>query len=413
MIVAGTDITTHNLPIPELLAITRFFASYRSCAIMFPAMTAPSLSKRATAEFVGTAFLVASVVGSGIMAERLAGGNVALALLANTIATGAALIALILTFGNISGAHFNPAVSIADALEHGMPWREVLLYVPAQCSGGLFGTAIANLMFGARAFSLSRHARTGPAQWLGEFVATFGLLSVIWGCSRLRSNAVPYAVAAYIMAAYWFTSSTSFANPAVSLARAFSDTFAGIRLQDVPLFVAAQICGAIAATFLFRWLIPTLPSLAEDILMPHQANAEVKTYLFACIHNAGRSQMAAAFFNLYADPKGCRAVSAGTQPAEHVHPEVVEVMREIGIELGGEIPHKLTEELARTASVLVTMGCGETCPYVPGLQTVDWALSDPKGQSLDAVRGIRDEIHDRVKALLRSECAECTSCDNC
>lgn len=377
------------------------------------AMSGVSLSRRATAEFVGTAFLVAAVVGSGIMAEHLAGGNVALALLANTIATGAALIALILTFGNISGAHFNPAVTIADALEHGMPWGDVPLYLFAQCSGGLLGTAVANLMFGEAVFSLSRHARTGPTQWLGEFVATFGLLSVIWGCSRLRSNSVPYAVAAYITAAYWFTSSTSFANPAVSLARGFSDSFAGIRPQDVPLFVVAQMSGAIAATFLFRWLLPTLPSFAKDILMPHQTNSGVKTYLFACTHNAGRSQIAAAFFNLYADPNGCRAISAGTQPAERVHPEVIEVMREIGMEIGSFVPQKLTEELARGVSVLVTMGCGEACPYVPGLRTIDWALRDPKGQSRDTVRAIRDEIHEKVKSLIRSECAECAVCDNC
>jgi glycerol uptake facilitator-like aquaporin/protein-tyrosine-phosphatase len=377
------------------------------------AMNGISLSRRATAEFVGTAFLVATVVGSGIMAERLAGGNVALALLANTLATGAALVALILTFGSISGAHFNPAVTIADALEHGMRWSDVPLYVFAQCSGGLLGTAIANLMFGGPVFSLSHHARTGAAQWLGEFVATFGLLSVIWGCSRFASNSVPYAVGAYITAAYWFTSSTSFANPAVSIARGFSDSFAGIRPQDIPLFVVAQMSGALAATFLFRWLLPSLPSFAKDILMPHPKNPAVKTYLFACIHNAGRSQVAAAFFNLYADPRGCRAISAGTQPAERVHPEVIEVMRETGIEIGSVVPQKLTEELARSVSVLVTMGCGESCPYVPGLKTIDWALRDPKGQSREAVRAIRDEIHDKVKSLIRTECAECAVYDNC
>ena len=376
-------------------------------------MSGASLSKRTTAEFLGTAFLVATVVGSGIMAERLAGANVALALLANSIATGAALVALILTFGNISGAHFNPAVSFVDALEQGMPWREVPVYVVAQCSGGLLGTAIANLMFGAPAFSLSHHTRTGAGQWLGEFVATFGLLSVIWGCSRLRSNAVPYAVASYITAAYWFTSSTSFANPAVSIARAFSDSFAGIRLQDVPVFVIAQMAGALAATFLFRWFVPTLPSLAENILMPHPTTSKVKSYLFACTHNAGRSQMAAAFFNLYADPSGCHAVSAGTQPADRIHPEVAEAMREIGIDIGSAAPQKLTDELARGASVLVAMGCGETCPYVPGVKTIDWPLPDPKGQSLETVRAIRDEIQDKVKALLRSDCAECVACDNC
>ena len=214
------------------------------------------LITRVMAEFLGTAFLLAAVVGSGIMGERLAGGNVAIALLANTIATGAALVALILTFGGVSGAHFNPAVTIADALEGGRPWREAPGYIAGQCLGGLTGTAIAHLMFGLPLFSRSHHQRSGAAQILSEFVATFGLLVVIWGCSRLRAHSVPFAVGAYITAAYWFTSSTSFANPAVTLARSLSDTFAGIRPPDAPFFVAAQVCGAIAATLLLRWLIP-------------------------------------------------------------------------------------------------------------------------------------------------------------
>jgi glycerol uptake facilitator-like aquaporin len=216
----------------------------------------PGLPARLTAEFLGTAFLVAAVIGSGIMGERLSGGNVAIALLANTIATGAALLALILTFGPISGAHLNPAVTLADAVEHGISWRQALAYIVAQCAGGLAGTIIAHLMFGLRWYSFSAHARQGAAQLLSEFVATFGLLSVIFGCSRQNSSAVPYAVASYIAAAYWFTASTSFANPAVTIARAFSDTFAGIRPTDVPLFTAAQLAGALAASILFRWLVP-------------------------------------------------------------------------------------------------------------------------------------------------------------
>jgi len=214
-------------------------------------------------------------------------------------------------------------------------------------------------------------------------------------------------VGAYITAAYWFTSSTSFANPAVTLARSVSDTFAGIRPTDVPLFIATQFCGAIAATLLFRWLVPSLPDTARNILVPHVNPKPAKTYLFACVHNAGRSQMAAALFNLYGNPAGCCAISAGTQPASQVHPEVMEVMREIGVDLTSAKPQKLTDELARGASVLVTMGCGEACPYVPGLKTLDWALPDPKGKSLVEVRAIRDEIHERVKSLVRSDCAEC------
>jgi glycerol uptake facilitator-like aquaporin/protein-tyrosine-phosphatase len=370
-------------------------------------MSTTSLQRRVTAEFLGTAFLVATVVGSGIMAEHLAGGNIALALLANTVATGAILVALIFAFGGISGAHFNPAVTVADAMEQGMPWREVPAYIAAQCSGGLAGAAVAHLMFGLPIFSLSRHARSGGAQVFSEFVATFGLLAVIWGCSRVRANSVPFAVGAYITAAYWFTSSTSFANPAVTVARSVSDTFAGIRPMDAPLFVAAQMCGAISATFLIRWLIPSLPETAERILLPHETSNNLKTYLFACVHNAGRSQMAAALFNVYADRSGCLAISAGTQPADHIHPEVMQAMREIGVDLSSARPQLLTREFAESASVLVTMGCGEACPFVPNLRTIDWALPDPKGQSLEAVRAMRDEIHDRVKQLIRSDCAEC------
>jgi glycerol uptake facilitator-like aquaporin len=200
--------------------------------------------------------LLATVIGSGIMGERLAGGNVAIALLANTIATGAGLVALITTFGGISGAHFNPAVTIADASQGGLAWREVPVYVAVQIAGAFTGVMVAHVMFGEQLVSASRHVRAGSAQLVSEFVATFGLLAVIWGCSRKRPEAVPFAVGAYITAAYWFTSSTSFANPAVTLARAASDTFAGIRPIDVPGFVAAQFAGAFAATWLFRWMVP-------------------------------------------------------------------------------------------------------------------------------------------------------------
>jgi len=215
-----------------------------------------TLAQRLTAEGVGTALLLAAVVGSGIMGERLAGGNVAVALLANTIATGAALVALILTFGPISGAHFNPAVTLADASQHGIAWPEVPLYIAAQVIGAFAGVAAAHVMFETPLFFASQHARSGLPQAFSEFVATFGLLAVIWGCARLRSSTVPFAVAAYITAAYWFTASTSFANPAVTLARSATDTFAGIRLSDAPAFIVAQLVGAASATALFRWLTP-------------------------------------------------------------------------------------------------------------------------------------------------------------
>ena len=222
------------------------------------------LPKRLVAEAVGTAMLLTAVVGSGIMGERLAAGNVAIALLANSLATGAALVALILTFGPISGAHFNPVVTLGEAWQRSILWREAPAYVFAQIAGAFAGVAVAHLMFGLPLFFASRHTRTGNSQAFSEFVATFGLLAVIWGCTRFRSSAVPVAVAVYITAACWFTASTSFANPAVTLARSVSDTFAGIRPVDAPAFIMAQVAGAAAATALFRWLIPSVPKGNAD-----------------------------------------------------------------------------------------------------------------------------------------------------
>ncbi len=203
------------------------------------------------AEFVGSAFLLLAVVGSGIMAQRICGGNAGLALLANAVATGGALVALIAAFGPISGAHLNPAVTLVDAWQGGIAWPLVAPYVAAQIFGAFLGTACADGLFGLPLFSQSHHARGGGAMFVSEFVATFGLLAVIWGCARANSSATPFVVASYIVGAYWFTPSTSFANPAVTIARAFTDTFAGIRPADAPLFIVAQLLGACAATLLF------------------------------------------------------------------------------------------------------------------------------------------------------------------
>jgi glycerol uptake facilitator-like aquaporin len=197
-----------------------------------------------------------AVVGSGIMGERLAGGNIAIALLANSVPTGAALVALILAFGPISGAHFNPVVTLADAIQGGIGWSEVPRYIVAQVVGAFGAAAAAHAMFGLPVFFASHHVRSGGALGWSEFVATFGLLSVIWGCSRARSSAVPFAVGAYIPAAYRFTASTSFANPAVTLARTASDAFAGIRPADSPAFLVAQLIATVVAVLFFRWLLP-------------------------------------------------------------------------------------------------------------------------------------------------------------
>ena len=223
------------------------------------------LLRKAAAEALGTALLLAAVVGSGIMGDELARPNVALALLANTVATGAALVALIITFGPISGAHFNPVVTLADASQGGLPWREVPAYIAAQVGGAFLGVGVAHIMFKQPAlFFASQHRRDGIAQLVAEFVATFGLLAVVWGSARRRPGLVPFAVGAYITAAYWFTASTSFANPAVTLARAATDTFAGIRPADAPGFIGAQLAGGAAATAVFRWLVPAVPKPASD-----------------------------------------------------------------------------------------------------------------------------------------------------
>jgi glycerol uptake facilitator-like aquaporin len=215
------------------------------------------LAQRVCAEFLGTAFLLTAVVGSGIMGERLSGGNVAMALLVNSMATGATLVTLIFAFGSISGAHFNPLVTLADSLSGGIARSDIFPYCLAQLAGGILGTINSHFMFGLPTITLSRHARSGPAQFYAEIIATFGLLSVISGCSRLRPAAIPLTVGTYIAGAYWFTSSTSFANPAVTAARCITDTFAGIRPQDVPGFVLAQFVGGTAAFLLFRWMVPS------------------------------------------------------------------------------------------------------------------------------------------------------------
>jgi len=212
------------------------------------------LPRALVSEFVGTALLVAAVVGSGIMGQRLAGGNEGLVLLANSVATGAVLVTLIFTFAPLSGAHFNPAVTLAAAIEGGLPWRQLPWYVAMQTTGALVGVLVAHAMFSLPLQQFSTRVRSGPAQLFSEFIATFGLLVVVHGTGK-RAAVVPITVAAYITAASWFTASTSFANPAVTLARGFTNTFAGIRLDDVPGFVLLQVAGAISATLLFRWLL--------------------------------------------------------------------------------------------------------------------------------------------------------------
>ncbi len=231
------------------------------------AMPAP-LSQRLAAEGLGTALLVATVVGSGIMAERLAGGNQALALLANTIATGAILVVIIAIFGPISGAHFNPAVSLVFASRGEMPWRDVAPYIVTQCAAGIAGTIVAHLMFDLAPLAVGIRIRSGPSQWLGEIVATFTLILTILGGLRYASSAVPWLVGLTITAGYWFTSSTSFANPAVTLARGFTTTFTGIALNNVPGFIVAELVGAAIAALVSMALFPQAGAASLRALAP-------------------------------------------------------------------------------------------------------------------------------------------------
>jgi arsenate reductase len=230
------------------------------------------LARRAAAEAVGTCFLVAVVVGSGIAAERLSPDDVGLQLLENALVTGAGLVALILAFGSVSGAHFNPVVSLADRMGRGLTTKGLGAYLPAQVLGACAGAILANLMFDLPAIELSDHTRSSGSLWLSEAVATFGLLTVILGVARsARPWAAPYAVAGYITAAYWFTSSTSFANPAVTVGRTLSDTFAGIDPSSAPAFVLAQLAGGLAAVTLARFLFPTARS--SEVTVPHEGDA--------------------------------------------------------------------------------------------------------------------------------------------
>jgi arsenate reductase len=235
----------------------------------------PDLTRRAVAEFLGTGLLVAVVVGSGIAAQRLSPGNVGLQLLENSAATAAGLVAIIFAVGAISGAHLNPVVSLADAFFGGLPRRDLLAYIPAQIAGGICGAMLANLMYSLPAVQWSTKTRFGGGLWLGEVVATAGLLLVIFGIARSgRTSVTPFAVGLYIGAAYWFTSSTSFANPAVTIARMFTNTFAGIAPSSVPAFVTFELVGGIVAVALIAYLYPDVRTVADEIVVPHRESIE-------------------------------------------------------------------------------------------------------------------------------------------
>jgi arsenate reductase len=256
---------------------------------------------------------------------------------------------------------------------------------------------VANLMFDLDAVSISTRERSGGGVWLGEVVATFGLVLVVFGAIRTaRTETVAYAVGGYIAAAYWFTSSTSFANPAVTVARTLSDTFAGIEPASAPMFVLMQALGAGLAALLVRLLFPSAPLPAT----PSPAAARTKpAVLFVCVHNAGRSQMAAGYLEHLAGDR-IDVLSAGSKPGAEINPVAVQAMAEEGIDIAGRRPEVLTAGAVQASDVVITMGCGDECPYFPGKRYEDWQLDDPAGQGIDAVRPIRDEIRRRVERLI-------------
>ncbi|HEY4937742.1 MAG TPA: aquaporin, partial [Actinomycetota bacterium] len=383
------------------------------------------VGRRLLGEFIGTAFLVTAVVGSGIMASRLSPNDAGLELLENAAATAAALVAIILAIGPVSGAHLNPVVTLAHRFFGGLSNGEAAGYIGAQLAGGVAGAVIANLMFSLPAVELSTRARSSGGLWFAEAVATFGLLLVIFGVVRSgRARAAPFAVGAYIGGAYFFTASTSFANPAVTAGRMLSNTFAGIRPSSVPPFVVAQLVGAALAVLAIRVLYPGVRRDAADVVLGRQDGAEMaqagstrslpptsaKTWrswwstsshssstaspggsaghvgqaqggivkevpevLFVCVHNAGRSQMAAALLDHHAQGR-VHVRSGGSAPGERINPAVAEAMAEIGLDLSREFPKPVTDEAVRASDVVITMGCGDVCPIYPGTRYEDWAL---------------------------------------
>jgi arsenate reductase len=351
------------------------------------------LPRRLLAEGTGTGLLVAVVVGSGIAAQQLSPGDVGLQLLENSTATAFGLAALILLCGPVSGAHFNPVVSAADWLlgrrtGTGISARHAASYTVAQTLGGIIGAVLANVMFDRQIVEIATRNRITSGHLVGEVVATAGLIALIFTLARSGRAALSApAVAAYIGAAYWFTSSTSFANPAVTVGRMFSDSFAGIAPGSTPGFIAAQTLGALVGVALVMALYPGRTTCTKPVV------------LFLCTHNAGRSQMALGYFNHLAGDRAV-AMSGGSQPADEINASAVQVMAEVGIDITREFPKPWTDETVRAADVVVTMGCGDSCPYFPGKRYEEWALPDPAGQSVDAVRPIRDEVERRVRVLL-------------
>ncbi|MFY9331482.1 MAG: aquaporin [Candidatus Nanopelagicales bacterium] len=355
--------------------------------------------RRLFAEFWGTALLVTAVVGSGIAAASLT-TDVGLQLLINALATVSALGVLIWVLGPISGAHFNPAVSLVAAARREVSLREAAGYLVVQLTGAFLGVALANVMFDLPAWAVSTQERSGAGLWIGEIVATAGLLLVIGALTRTgRAHLGPILVPAWIGAAYFFASSTSFANPAVTFGRVFTDTFTGITPTSAVIFVVCQLIGAAIGAAMTEVFYPRKRPAPLDLPAPVH-DPRPRTVLFACVHNSGRSQIAAGFLRAMG---GSRFVvlSAGSQPGDAVNEVAMAAMAEVGLDISGHPPRLLTDTDVREADAVVTMGCGDTCPVYPGKTYQDWQVDDPKDQSLETVRVIRDDIRRRVAMLIQ------------
>ena len=351
-----------------------------------------AVARQAGAEFLGTGLLAVVVIGSGIAAQRLSPGDVGLQLLETSIATALGLSVLVTVLQPVSGAHLNPLVTLADrVLGTARPATATFGYLTAQLAGAVAGAVLANASFGV-ATAISTRERLDPGALLAEAVATAGLMLVVFALARAgRAALIGPAVGAYLGAAYWFASSTAFANPAVTLGRVLSDTLAGIAPVSALSFAGAQVLGGAIGVVL---VIALTPRQKETIVSESKPSV-----MFACVHNAGRSQMALGFFRQLV---GDRAIarSGGSDPGERINPVAVAAMAEVGIDISAEAPKAWTPVGLQSSDVIVTMGCGDECPFYPGKRYLDWELDDPAGQPIESVRRIRDEIEGRVRALV-------------
>ncbi len=354
------------------------------------------LPRRLTAEFLGTALLLFVIVGSGIATEGL-GGDGAGQLLAHALTVGLGLAALIAFLGPVSGAHFNPAVTVGFWRVGGIRRIDGLGYVAVQVVGAVAGVVLANWTFGEEAIVVSSTVRLGGGVLASEFVVTFVLVLLILGLVRSeRIGAVAPAVGAWVAAGIFGSASTGFANPAVTLARIGTDTYTGIDPGSAAPFVAVQLIAGVAAAATAVYLFPS------RIHSPTRSNIVTPTkpaVLYVCVHNAGRSQMAAGWTR-HLGGDAVDVFSGGSEPGDQVNPAAVAAMAEVGIDISGESPKLWTDAAVQSADAVITMGCGDVCPVYPGKRYEDWALDDPAGQGIEAVRPIRDEIEQRVRTLL-------------